>query len=186
MRPKDSSRAVSLAIQRFQVDHVLQRVFDLASREGTAAPIGSCFSLGQDFVQQAGDQLTVRRRVLQTDQTRRDLRVEQPLRSLADGLQAEAKFLSSGVHDRRMVAFAERLPKGRDVPDFTRVNHRQLVADGHLDQAQVGAIGVFRDEFRVKSDKRSIAQSADRIPAVVQQMDRLVLHERFDIRAGWR
>ena len=83
-----------------------------------------------------------------------------------------------------MVALAERLPKRRDVTDFARIDDGQLVADGNLDQTKVGAISVFRDEFRVKADKRRIAQLVTEFLKMFITMDRLVLHERFGMRAA--
>ena len=56
------------------------------------------------------------------------------------------------MKNRLVPALGQNPPEGRHVLDRKRVDQRQPVAAGDLNQAELRAIRVFRDEFRVHGD----------------------------------
>ena len=91
--------------------------------------------------------------------------------------QAEQQFLAAGMHDRLVPGRGQQLPRTACTSRIgLRIDHGQAVAGGHLDQAQLGPIGVLGDELRVEGDRRRVGQFAAELPQLAIGRDVIVMH----------
>ena len=65
-------------------------------------------------------------------------------------MQNKAHLLAAGMHNRRAARFGEQSPEGIQFAHLERVDHGQGIWGSHLNQAELAAVGVLRDEFGVK------------------------------------
>ena len=88
----------------------------------------------------------------------------------------EAEFLAAGVNQRLAPRRDEQIPQRRQVLHLQRIDDRQPAFRGNLDQAQLGLIAVFGDEFRVEGDDPRRRDDLAEIPQVLVGNDVVVLH----------
>ena len=103
------------------------------------------------------------------DETRRHLHVEERRGAGLDRVQDKAHFLAARVNHRGAAGLREQPPEGLELADLERVDHRERVGGRDLDQAELAAVGVLGDEFRVEGDVG---------------MARQPLHELLELRIG--
>ena len=152
MRWSFSSCRSQFVVQRQQIAHVFQRVVDLRVGERPAAPIGPLFALGRRAIEKLADHAAVGRRIFRAAEAGGKLRVEQVGgRAVA---VVSAKFTSSRAAWTIVVCrpSASVCQNSLSLPDSIRIDHRQPILGGHLDQAQFGAERVFRDKLGVEAD----------------------------------
>ncbi len=102
--------------------------------EGPAAPIGAGFPFFRRFAEQLVEQRTVAGRIFIADQSGGDLHVEQPRRPPPDDRQRKAKLLAAGVDDGLVPVGGKPLPERGCVGHCQRIDDRQSISRGHLDQ----------------------------------------------------
>jgi hypothetical protein len=98
-------------------------------------------------------------------------------------MQAESKFFTAGVNDRLMRSVAQGLPEWRDPVDLAGVNHGQIIADRHLNQAKIGTVCVLGHEFRVNTDVIDVSQSLTELVELFVGADVVVVHGSQPSRA---
>jgi hypothetical protein len=81
-----------------------------------------------------------------------ELGVEQVRRRAVAVEEGEVHFLAGGVDDCDMLALGKRPPELAELSRTVRIDHREAVLRGHLDQAQLRPEGVFGNEFGVETD----------------------------------
>ena len=82
----------------------------------------------------------------------RDLYVEPAAGARARCRQAEAELLAASVNNRLLAGRRQQVPEGRHVVERQWIDDRQMTARRDLDQTELGAISIFRNEFGIKSD----------------------------------
>ncbi len=80
------------------------------------------------------------------------------------------------MDDRFVTRRGQQLPKWLDVVDGLRIDYRQPVAGGHLDQAQFRPIGMLRHKLGIEGNRRLAGQVATEIGQLAVGRDVIVVH----------
>ncbi len=149
MRPIRSIRAEDIGDLE-QVTHIIERVIELGRAQGPVPPVGARFTAGQADSQNLADQIHERERIIETDQTGRDLDVEHLARQGPRAQQADPQILAGRVHDDFDGRVEHHVPERADVAHGQGIDHGEPFARGHLNETEDRLERVFTDKFGVE------------------------------------
>ena len=109
------------------------------------------------------------------DEAGRELRVEDARGAHAVARREQQEVARGGMHDQLHAWVADELGDRPDVDVLERIDHRQTLRRGQLEQARHRAVGALPDEFRVEREPPLIAGGLGERPdlrGIPQVLDR--------------
>ena len=100
------------------------------------------------------DQRAVAERVGHSHQPGGDLKVKEVARRLSGPEPAEPHLLAAGVDDDDAAGVHDKVPEGVERPRRKRVDEKEPIRCGRLNETQARVIGVFADELGVEAEMR--------------------------------
>jgi len=146
-----------------EITNVVERVLDLLPRQWPFSPVGTgLFRIEtdrEDFL----NQIRMGHRISESEQARRKLNVEYAAGHGTASLAAKVQFFLPCMYHEFAIRTRYRFPELAEIIQCQRIDDREDVVGGHLDQTKGGKIGVFRHEFGIDSDPLRCRQMATKI-----------------------
>ena len=137
-------------------------IVDLTLVERTAPPVGEAGAFVEAVPKHALDQVGIADLLAVSERHRRDLRVEQRVGDLVGEIMNDFQVLAAGVKDlEHLLVVHEQVEQRFEVDFRLRVDRSSLIAARHLDQAELGPIGILAHELGVHGDERLLGKAFD-------------------------
>ena len=104
----------------------------------------------------------------------------------ANSIQAagEGLFFPGRMSDDRFAGIGQQLPKRLGLLNVYRVNDRQMVSGGDLDQAKLRTVAVFGHKLGVEGDQRTFSNLVTKLPQLIDRIYGLVVQRYAGVLNG--
>ncbi len=129
------------------------------------------------------------KRVVQPNQARGNLQIEQVSRRLPAPQMAQPYLFAAGVYDNLIGRIDHDFPECVQRPHCERIDEEQLFFRGDLDQAQLRMIAFLADELGVQSKMsagRQMGAAVGQLGRLDDQLFDLVIHTVLRLRTSPR